>query len=357
MSIVLAIVIGIIAFLAGIGLAYSLLENRLNAQEQRHRARTRRDIEDLERVSADRMQKRIDALKSQYETQIQQLTQQLESAQAVQSSGIVEPEVVSSLTETIVEPELEPEPTPEPELEPEPIVETPEVVSSLPEPIVEPEPISEPEPETIVDTPEVVSSLTETIVEPAVEAESVLEPEPEPIAETPEPEVPPVLATPTYEELPTTLEFSDIDTPSEPELLPVTPSPVTIAPPTPEITLEDLKTIPYSPLLETHIQLAKNLLTLLQNQPHIELSKPLLIQVLKRFSQDPSPQLRELAVLCLSNIRSPLVVPLLRQRLRDTDVVVIKAANQALEPWRTHGKVKPNKPSKLKAKKAKTRSL
>jgi len=291
MSIVLAIVIGIIAFLAGIGLAYSLLENRLNAQEQRHRARTRRDIEDLERVSADRMQKRIDALKSQYETQIQQLTQQLESAQAVQSSGIVEPEVVSSLTETIVE------------------------------------------------------------------SEPISEPEPEPIAETPEPEVPPVLATPTYEELPTTLEFSDIDTPSEPELLPVTPSPVTIAPPTPEITLEDLKTIPYSPLLETHIQLAKNLLTLLQNQPHIELSKPLLIQVLKRFSQDPSPQLRELAVLCLSNIRSPLVVPLLRQRLRDTDVVVIKAANQALEPWRTHGKVKPNKPSKLKSKKAKSRSL
>ena len=349
MSIVLAIVIGIIAFLAGIGLAYSLLENRLNAQEQRHRARTRRDIEDLERVSADRMQKRIDALKSQYETQIQQLTQQLESAQAVQSSGIVEPEVVSSLTETIVEPELEPEPTPESESET--IVETPEVVSSLPEPIVEPE--LTPEPEPIVDIHEVVSSLTETIVE----SEPISEPEPEPIAETPEPEVPPVLATPTYEELPTTLEFSDIDTPSEPELLPVTPSPVTIAPPTPEITLEDLKTIPYSPLIETHIQLAKNLLTLLQNQPHIELSKPLLIQVLKRFSQDPSPQLRELAVLCLSNIRSPLVVPLLRQRLRDTDVVVVKAANQALEPWRTHGKVKPNKPSKLKAKKAKTRSL
>ena len=204
MNIVLAIVIGIIAFLAGIGLAYSLLENRLNVQEQRHRARTRRDIEDLERVSADRMQKRIDALKSQYETQIQQLTQQLESAQAVQSSGIVEPEVVSSLTETIVEPELEPEPTPESESET--IVETPEVVSSLPEPIVEPE--LTPEPEPIVDIHEVVSSLTETIVEPAVEAESVLEPEPEPIAETPEPEVPPVLATPTYEELPTTLEFS-----------------------------------------------------------------------------------------------------------------------------------------------------
>ncbi|MFZ9739484.1 MAG: hypothetical protein ACO3EZ_15905, partial [Prochlorotrichaceae cyanobacterium] len=79
MSIILAIVIGLIALLAGVGMAYSLLEHRLNVQEQRHRTRTRRDIEEVERSYTERMQQRIDALKSQYETQIQQLTNQLEA--------------------------------------------------------------------------------------------------------------------------------------------------------------------------------------------------------------------------------------------------------------------------------------
>jgi hypothetical protein len=354
MSIVLAIVIGIIAFLAGIGLAYSLLENRLNVQEQRHRARTRREVEDVERVSADRMQKRIDALKSQYETQIQQLTHQLELAQLESKQA----------PPAIVEPIVEPEP------EPEPIVETPEPEASLSEaivePAVEPEPVLEPEPEPIVETPEPEASLSEAIVEPAVEPEPVLEPEPEPIVETPEPEASPVLATPTYEELPTTLEFSDADTsepeqPSEPEqssVPPVPPSPVTIAPATPQITLEDLQTLPFSADRKTHLQLATHLLTLLQTQPYIELSKRSLLKVLKGFSQDPTPELRELAVLCLSHIRSPLVVPLLRQRLRDTDVAVVKAANEALEPWRAHSKPKPSKlkSRKLKPSKVKTQS-
>jgi hypothetical protein len=174
------------------------------------------------------------------------------------------------------------------------------------------------------------------------------------------------LATPTYEELPTTLEFSDADTsepeqPSEPEqssVPPVPPSPVTIAPATPQITLEDLQTLPFSADRKTHLQLATHLLTLLQTQPYIELSKRSLLKVLKGFSQDPTPELRELAVLCLSHIRSPLVVPLLRQRLRDTDVAVVKAANEALEPWRAHSKPKPSKlkSRKLKPSKVKTQS-
>jgi len=324
MNIVLAIVIGIIAFLAGIGLAYSLLENRLNVQEQRHRARTRREIEDVERISAERMQKRIDALKAQYETQIQQLTHQLELAQAP------------------------PEPIVEPISEPEPIAVIDEPESSLPEPIVESISELEPEPIAVIDEPE--SSLPEPIVEPISELEpepiavidELEEPEPivEPISEL-EPE--PIAVTPAYQDPPTTLEFGDDLNTSA-----ISVDATTIAPP--PITLEDLKTIPYSANSATRLQLATNLLTLLQTQSHIELSQPLLINVLKRFSQDPTPQLRELAVLCLSKIRSPLVVPLLRQRLRDTDVAVVKAANEALEPWRGRGKLKASKPSKLKPK-------
>jgi len=241
-----------------------------------------------------------------------------------------------------------PEPIVEPISEPEPIAVIDEPESSLPEPIVESISELEPEPIAVIDEPE--SSLPEPIVEPISELEpepiavidELEEPEPivEPISEL-EPE--PIAVTPAYQDPPTTLEFGDDLNTSA-----ISVDATTIAPP--PITLEDLKTIPYSANSATRLQLATNLLTLLQTQSHIELSQPLLINVLKRFSQDPTPQLRELAVLCLSKIRSPLVVPLLRQRLRDTDVAVVKAANEALEPWRGRGKLKASKPSKLKPK-------
>ena len=351
MNIVLAIVIGIIAFLAGIGLAYSLLENRLNAQEQRHRARTRREIEDVERISAERMQKRIDALKAQYETQIQQLTHQLELAQAP-PEPIVEPvpdEPEASLAETPETPE-----TPETIVEPivEPISEPePEPITVIGESETIVESISELEPESIavIDEPEEPETIVEPIAEPEAEPIAVTDEleEPETIVESiSELEPEPIAVTPAYQDPPTTLEFGDEE--DDLNTVAISVDAATIAPP--PITLEDLKTIPYSAQSAIRLQLATNLLTLLQTQSHIELSKPLLINVLKRFSQDPTPQLRELAVLCLSKIRSPLVVPLLRQRLRDTEVAVVKAANTALEPWRGRGKLKASKSSKLKLK-------
>jgi HEAT repeat protein len=59
-----------------------------------------------------------------------------------------------------------------------------------------------------------------------------------------------------------------------------------------------------------------------------------LLQALGSLSQDPAAQVRLASVKALAEICSPQVLPYLRQALRDTDSDVVKAASQALEPYR-----------------------
>jgi hypothetical protein len=63
----------LVSFMVGLGGGYSLLEKRLSQQEQNNQVRLHQQREELERSYHDRLQSRLEALKSQYETQIQQL--------------------------------------------------------------------------------------------------------------------------------------------------------------------------------------------------------------------------------------------------------------------------------------------
>lgn len=73
MDVILVILVAFLSFLVGIAVSYGLLEKRLNQQEQSHQTRLRQQRDDLERSYAERLQAQIEALSSQYETQIQQL--------------------------------------------------------------------------------------------------------------------------------------------------------------------------------------------------------------------------------------------------------------------------------------------
>lgn len=292
MSIILAIVIGLIALLAGVGMAYSLLEHRLNVQEQRHRTRARRDIEEVERSYTERMQQRIDALKSQYDTQIQQLTNQLEATPQIETVKAQYEAQIQDLTQQLAAAQATPTATP--------ATETNIALA------IEPEPSPSLEPDLALEA-----------TEPTDLAELMELTEPTALAEAPEP--------------------------TESTLTPAPLQTKTIAPRSSGITLEDLTTLPYISQDTSRIELAEGLLEALQGQSCLEISPTFLFQTLKRLSQDPLPRLRELAVLCLAQTHSSRSIPLLRPRLWDTDLTVVQAANQALEFWRPHGKLKPQK--------------
>lgn len=59
-----------------------------------------------------------------------------------------------------------------------------------------------------------------------------------------------------------------------------------------------------------------------------------ILRVLTELGRDPSAAVRLAVVESLSDWRSPKVLPLLRQALRDTDPAVVKAANAGLTPFR-----------------------
>ncbi|MEY2979296.1 MAG: HEAT repeat domain-containing protein [Prochlorotrichaceae cyanobacterium] len=304
MSIILAIVIGLIALLAGVGMAYSLLEHRLNVQEQRHRTRARRDIEEVERSYTERMQQRIDALKSQYDTQIQQLTNQLEATPQIETVKAQYEAQIQDLTQQLAAAQATPTATP--------ATETNIALA------IEPEPSPSLEPDLALEAtePTDLAELME-LTEPTDLAELMELTEPTALAEAPEP--------------------------TESTLTPAPLQTKTIAPRSSGITLEDLTTLPYISQDTSRIELAEGLLEALQGQSCLEISPTFLFQTLKRLSQDPLPRLRELAVLCLAQTHSSRSIPLLRPRLWDTDLTVVQAANQALEFWRPHGKLKPQK--------------
>nr|WP_228383226.1 HEAT repeat domain-containing protein [Synechococcus elongatus] len=59
-----------------------------------------------------------------------------------------------------------------------------------------------------------------------------------------------------------------------------------------------------------------------------------IVRALAELGRDPSATVRLAVVEALSDWRSPKVLPLLRQALRDTDPTVVKAANAGLTPFR-----------------------
>lgn len=59
-----------------------------------------------------------------------------------------------------------------------------------------------------------------------------------------------------------------------------------------------------------------------------------ILRALTELGRDPSAAVRLAVVESLSDWRSPKVLPLLRQALRDTDPAVVKAANAGLTPFR-----------------------
>ena len=285
MDIILAITIAWVSALAGTGIAYSLLEKRLNIQEQRHRSRTRQEIEEVERTYTQRMQNRIDSLKSQYETQIQQLKVSL-GGQATESLIPSEGEV--SLTEvSLTEATLANEGT-----SPGVLVQSPEVPS--------PETQS-PETIAIADQPEVNLEEGEHSHESLAMQDSVPS-----AVENDRPQDSPAIVSSLY-----------------------------------AFSFKDLATLSHPSSIETRIILVEQILEILTAQEPLEIPSRPLIHVLIALSRDTEPRLRELAIRSLAQIRSPLTLPTLRRGLRDADSRVIKAAHQALEPWRAKAKVTP----------------
>ena len=280
MDIILAITIAWVSALAGTGIAYSLLEKRLNIQEQRHRSRTRQEIEEVERTYTQRMQNRIDSLKSQYETQIQQLKVSL-GGQATESLIPSEREV--SLTEATLANEG---------TSPGVLVQSPEVQS--------PETQS-PETIAIADQPEVNLEEGEHSHESLAMQDSVPS-----AVENDRPQDSPAIVSSLY-----------------------------------AFSFKDLATLSHPSSIETRIILVEQILEILTAQEPLEIPSRPLIHVLIALSRDTEPRLRELAIRSLAQIRSPLTLPTLRRGLRDADSRVIKAAHQALEPWRAKAKVTP----------------
>ena len=106
-------------------------------------------------------------------------------------------------------------------------------------------------------------------------------------------------------------------------------------------SFKDLATLSHPSSIETRIILVEQILEILTAQEPLEIPSRPLIHVLIALSRDTEPRLRELAIRSLAQIRSPLTLPTLRRGLRDADSRVIKAAHQALEPWRAKAKVTP----------------
>ena len=77
-----------------------------------------------------------------------------------------------------------------------------------------------------------------------------------------------------------------------------------------------------------------------------------ILKALTQLGRDPNAEVRLAVVQSLADLRSPKVIPLLRQALRDADPEVVKAASAAIAPFR--GALR--QPARKVAKKAKSRS-
>lgn len=318
LNIILAIVVALIAFLAGVAAAYSLLEKRLNTQEERHLHRLRKEIEAVERQAADRMQNRLDALTAQYETKIQQLETQLQN-----QASSVESTPTPILPEPIAPEGIPPEPS---QVDPTPHRSSPASEPSEPE---------LPEPVTLEsETPHLEASESEApdieVLESEVREPVILEPETPNIevlaSETPEPETP-SLSTSTN---------PDLKIPDPSSDLPVSSS-------LNAFTLTDLTQLRHSQNTDLRQTIAEQILEVLQNQQPLNLPLLTLVKTLRTLSQDANPHIRCLGIASLGHLRHPQVPIILRQALRDASPDVVKAAVQALGPW--YGKPKAPRPT------------
>jgi len=348
MDIILAVTIAWISALAGTGVAYSLLEKRLNIQEQRHRARTRQEIEEVERTYNQRMQNRIDSLKSQYETQIQQLKISLGGQgtdSTIASEGAATLDVGTSPEVLMQSPELQ---NPEIQsLETIAIADQPEV--SLEEgeqsheslttqdsvPSMDTLEISAVDPEESIEAETLIPGSQEALDQHSLSADSPDSSESTGLAESADISEPTeTISTETIASFAPGADSSVVDN-DRPQDSPAIVSSLYA------FSVKDLATLSHPSSIETRIILAEQILEILTAQQPLEIPSRPLIHALIALSRDTEPRLRELAMRSLAQIRSPLTLPTLRRGLRDADSRVIKAAHQALEPWRAKAKVTP----------------
>lgn len=322
MDIILAVTIAWISALAGTGVAYSLLEKRLNIQEQRHRSRTRQEIEEVERTYTQRMQNRIDSLKSQYETQIQQLKVSL-GGQATES--LIPSEGEATLTEaTLTEVSLE---------EGEQSHESLTTQDSVPS--MDTLEISAVDPEESIEAETLIPGSQEALDQHSLSADSPDSSESTGLAESADISEPTeTISTETIASFAPGADSSVVDN-DRPQDSPAIVSSLYA------FSFKDLATLSHPSSIETRIILVEQILEILTAQEPLEIPSRPLIHVLIALSRDTEPRLRELAIRSLAQIRSPLTLPTLRRGLRDADSRVIKAAHQALEPWRAKAKVTP----------------
>ena len=292
MDIVLPIIVAIIAFLAGVGGAYGLLENRLNIQEKRHRSRTRRELEEAERVYADRLQVRLDALKAQYETQIQQLKVELQTSKSIAFR---------------------------------PASDAPSPSTNLPSSTPAKRPLPMPDEDvTILETATIAEAARRSqMAATSLEEEDLTVIEPSLASQI----APATLSTP-----------------------PQTPSAET----THSFQMVDLERLANTTETAARLSQTQALLAALESSYRVDIPQKSLIQTLKPLSKHRDPQLRIAVIRCFARLSSPLVLPILREALRDVEPDVVKAAQDALTPWRSHS---PKKPQGTKKKTAKSKSM
>lgn len=84
------IIAAIVSFLAGLALAYWLLEKRLSEQKQNHVEQTRKITEEIERSHQSRIQQTVQSLQTEHENRVKQLTQELEQTYATRMQDAIQ---------------------------------------------------------------------------------------------------------------------------------------------------------------------------------------------------------------------------------------------------------------------------
>ena len=110
MDAVLVLLVGFVGLISGLAASSGLSAKRLDEQEKNNKLRLREQRESLEASYEERLQSRLATLRSEYETQIQQLKAQAPgTGPAPISSPEIAPATLSAVTPDISEPQVTPQ--------------------------------------------------------------------------------------------------------------------------------------------------------------------------------------------------------------------------------------------------------
>jgi hypothetical protein len=313
MGLILGLIFGI---LIGAGIAYMVLKGAI-AQRDQEIQQHKRTISDLEQSHESRLrdtvkslqtdyQRQADqktaALSQQYETQIQALKQQVTKLQAAS----VQPKEVQPK-------EVQPKPAPSPN---QPQAARSQSSTATPSPAV---PASDPSKAASTDQEK-----------PAVS--SATQPKDEPSA----PVQPP--AASTFKSAPAALDIEQRQN--------LVNSVLSMGESKSASHLPELKRLAMFPSSEVREAAATAIRSVAEANPGSPVMQQA-VPVLGKLSQEPDPTVRCVSVSALGDVPSYKAIPFVRRSLRDSDMRVVKAANEAISRFKYYrGTSKPTKSKK-----------